>query len=67
MALFRKSLALEEEISGSKNRHRWLRKWRQVALLERNIHLALTAKKRMAGIAVTAAVAAALYLFAGKR
>ena len=37
MALFRKSLALEEEISGSKNRHRWLRKWRQVALLERNI------------------------------
>jgi hypothetical protein len=38
MALFRKSLALEEEISGSKNRHRWLRKWRQVALRERNIH-----------------------------
>lgn len=28
--------------------------------------MALTAKKRMAGIAVTAAVAAALYLFAGK-
>ncbi len=41
MALFRKSLALEEKISGSKNRHRWLRKWRQVALLERNIHTAL--------------------------
>jgi len=32
-----KAWLCKRRIGGSKNRHRWLRKWRQVALRERNI------------------------------